>query len=136
MRKISIIWRFLFWVILSLTPSLALAVENYKVPEPGPRSGIIPIDPTKWDFANLGALVISIILTLSGIVAVVVIIWAGVRYMSAGGDVAKTEKAKQTIIWAVVGLLAISFSWLAFKAVTEVFNGEDYSNANIIEVPY
>ncbi len=51
--------------------------------------------------------IINVIIGLLGIVAVVVIILGGVQYMTAGGDAAKVKKAKDTILYGVIGLIII-----------------------------
>ena len=51
--------------------------------------------------------VTRVIAFISGITAVIIIIIAGFMYVTSGGDSGKVNKAKQTIIYAVVGLLVI-----------------------------
>ncbi|OGL67150.1 hypothetical protein A2856_03730 [Candidatus Uhrbacteria bacterium RIFCSPHIGHO2_01_FULL_63_20] len=46
-----------------------------------------------------------------GIIAVVIIIFAGFRYMTSGGDVDKTSSAKRMLVQAVVGLVIILSSF-------------------------
>lgn len=56
------------------------------------------------------------IIAVSGIIAVIFIIVGGVNYMSSSGDSGKTEKAKKTILYAVIGLAicALSFAIVNF----------------------
>ncbi|MCL2037522.1 pilin [Candidatus Saccharibacteria bacterium] len=42
-----------------------------------------------------------------GMVAVIFIIMAGYRYLTANGDPAKAQKAMQTILYAVIGLVVV-----------------------------
>lgn len=58
-----------------------------------------------------------------GIVAVVIIIFGGVQYTTSAGDAAKVTKAKNTILYGVVGLV---IALLAFAIVNFVI-------ANIIK---
>ncbi len=51
---------------------------------------------------------------IAGIVAVVVIIVGGVRYVTSGGDATGVKNAKNTILYAVVGLVII----IAAAAIT------------------
>lgn len=53
--------------------------------------------------ANLVALV-------AGIAAVIVIVIAGFRYVTSGGDAAKAKNAKDTIVGAVIGLVVIALA--------------------------
>lgn len=47
---------------------------------------------------------VNLIALIVGIAAVIVIIIAGIRFMSSGGDANKVATAKSTILYAVIGL--------------------------------
>lgn len=49
--------------------------------------------------------VINLLLTIIGIVAVIMIIVGGIRYTTSGGDSGQINSARDTIIYAVVGLV-------------------------------
>lgn len=49
----------------------------------------------------------DIIAFVAGAAAIIIIIVAGIRYMTAGGDAAKISTAKNTIIGALVGIAVI-----------------------------
>ena len=49
--------------------------------------------------------VINAIIAVLGLVAVVVIILGGVQYMTSAGDSGKVKKAKDTILYGVIGLV-------------------------------
>lgn len=44
---------------------------------------------------------------IAGFIAVGMIIYAGIQYITANGDTAKTKKATNTIIFSIVGLVVI-----------------------------
>lgn len=46
----------------------------------------------------------------AGIAAVIVIVIAGLKYVTSGGDAAKTKSAKETIMSAVIGLIVIALA--------------------------
>lgn len=56
--------------------------------------------------ALIGSL-ISVLLGSLGIVFVILIVQAGIMYMTAAGDPAKVDKAKKTIMQAVIGLIIL-----------------------------
>ncbi len=68
--------------------------------------------------------IINVVLGVIGIVAVVVIIVGGVSYLTSQGDAGKVAKAKNTILYGVVGMMV---ALLAFAVVnfilTSVFSG-------------
>ena len=55
--------------------------------------------------------IINFFLYAVGIAAVVMIIYGGYLYISSGGDAGKLAKAKNTILWAVIGLAVVVLSY-------------------------
>lgn len=49
--------------------------------------------------------IINGIIAVLGVVAVVVIIIGGIGYMTSSGDAGKVKKAKDTILYGVIGLI-------------------------------
>jgi len=62
--------------------------------------------PTPTDDVVLQS-ILNIFYFLVGVVAVIVIILAGIRYSTSGGDSGKVASAKNQILYAVVGLIVI-----------------------------
>ena len=46
----------------------------------------------------------------SGIIAVIMIIYGGIQYVTSVGNPQTTSKAKNTLIYSVVGLLIVIFA--------------------------
>jgi len=69
-------------------------------------------------------IIINVALGIIGFIAVAMIIVGGVQYTTSAGDAAKVTKAKNTILYGVVGLV---IALLAFAIVnfilTNIFNG-------------
>ena len=59
-------------------------------------------DRSVWDITKQ---IINVIIAVLGIVAVVVIVLGGVSYVTSQGDPAKTKKARDTILYGVIGLV-------------------------------
>lgn len=53
------------------------------------------------------AAILGTVYLVAGIVAVIVIIIGGIRYTTSGGDSGGVQSAKNTILYAVVGLVVI-----------------------------
>ena len=51
------------------------------------------------------------VLGFLGIIAVVIILFAGFRWMTSGGDEDKISKSKQMLVAGVIGLLIVLFSY-------------------------
>ncbi len=61
--------------------------------------------------------ILNAIIGVIGLVAVVFIIIGGINYMTSSGDSQKTKKAKDTILYAAIGLIVCA---LAFAVVNFV----------------
>lgn len=59
------------------------------------------------------------ILYIIGIIAIIMLIFGGIRYVTSGGDSKKVTDAKNTILYAIVGLVV---ALLAFAIVNFVLN--------------
>ena len=54
--------------------------------------------------------VVNIMSMIVGILAVIMIIYAGFRYVSSGGDSSGISGAKNTLIYAIVGLIVVAMA--------------------------
>lgn len=63
--------------------------------------------------------ILNAVIAVLGLVAVVVIIIGGVQYMTSSGDAGKVKKAKDTILYGVIGLVICV---LAFAIVNFVIS--------------
>jgi hypothetical protein len=61
--------------------------------------------------------VINIFSTIVGVVAVIMIIYGGMRYITSGGDSSKITSAKNTIIYALIGLVVVALAQFIVKFV-------------------
>ena len=61
----------------------------------------------------------SIALAIVGALSVIMLIWGGVRYIISGGDSKKITDAKNTILYAIIGLI---IAVLAYAIVRFVLN--------------
>lgn len=58
---------------------------------------------------NITGIINSVIAVL-GILAVIVIIIGGIQYMTSNGDSGKVKKAKDTILYGIIGLVIVILS--------------------------
>lgn len=75
------------------------------------------------DVGSVVTAVVNILSWVVGVVAVVMIIVAGFKYVTAGGDAAKVTSAKGTLMYALVGLviaaLAQTIVWFVLGKVVK-----------------
>ncbi len=73
--------------------------------------------------------IINWILAVLGLVAVIMVIIGGFTYMTSQGDPTKTKKARDTILYGIIGLI---IALLAFAIVNfvlaNIFTGESGTN--------
>jgi hypothetical protein len=70
--------------------------------------------------ATLGTIV-QVVLSLLGIVFIILIIYAGIIWMTAEGDEAKVEKAQKILRNSIIGLLITLSSWAIYLLVETAF---------------
>ncbi|MDA0208238.1 MAG: pilin [bacterium] len=80
----------------------SLQVEDLLSPEFQSSTGL-----GNQDFETTIGGIISVVLGLLGIVAVVIVLIGGFKYMTAGGNTTKTDDAKKLLIAGVIGLAII-----------------------------
>ena len=65
--------------------------------------------------------VINTMLFIVGILAVIMIIYAGIRYTTAHGDKGQVESAKNTLMYSIVGLVVAIIAYALVNWVTGLF---------------
>ena len=86
--------------------SLSQGIRSVKTPE--------MVDAIVQNEADIYALVNTIanaVLFVIGVMSVGILMWGGVRYALSGGDSKKVTEAKNTILYALIGLLIVIFSY-------------------------
>lgn len=65
---------------------------------------------------------INISVSLAFVALVVVLVWAGIKYLTSGGEPKAIQSASQTVTWALLGLLFMIISWLVLQLI-QAFTG-------------
>ncbi len=102
MKKIAILGTAIAVFALTVMPALALDVGlNY-----GTYTGL----GTKDIRAGVMSIV-NVMLGFLGIIAIIIILWGGFRWMTAGGNEEKVGEAKKIITAGIIGLIIIFVSY-------------------------
>lgn len=72
---------------------------------------------------NAVKLGLNLFSAIVGIIAVVMIIVGGVKYITSGGDSGNIQSAKNTIMYAVIGLVVVALAQIIVNFVLERFVG-------------
>ena len=67
--------------------------------------------------------IVNIMLFILGAIAVIMIIIGGIRYTTSNGDASNTKSAKDTILYAVVGLVVAILAYAIVNFVVSQFGG-------------
>jgi hypothetical protein len=68
---------------------------------------------------------ITLFLGIIAVGAFASLIYSGFVYITAGGDVSKTEKARKNILWAIIGIILAVSSYVLVQLVTSVFDSNN-----------
>lgn len=80
-----------------------------------------PFDTT--DVQTIITNVLSAIFGIAGTIATAMIVYAGILYTTSGGDQKKLDAAKNTLTYAIVGLLVIGLSYAIVNFIIGAING-------------
>ena len=62
------------------------------------------------DLSTIAAKIVNIFSIVVGIVAVLMIIYGGFKYITSGGDTGNVSSAKNTLIYAIIGLIIVALA--------------------------
>lgn len=82
------------------------------------------------DIENLVANIISMVVALAFIVMLVLLITAGFKYLTSGGEPKAIQSAHQTVTWALLGILFMAIAWLILQLIA-AFTDIDVAVFNI-----
>lgn len=66
--------------------------------------------------------IVNIISIIVGVISIIFIIYGGFRYITSGGDSGKVGNAKNTLIYAVIGLVVVALAQVIVNVVLTTAN--------------
>ena len=90
------------------------------------ETGVITIpDPlgNKTLTQIIDSIINNAILPIAFGVALIMIIWGGIMYMTAGGSEDKVTKARKAIMWAMIGLAIVVAAKFIVQAIEAILKG-------------
>lgn len=76
--------------------------------------------------------VVNVILGLAGVVLFIMLILGGFSYITSGGDPKKVESARNTLTYAIGGMIFIALAYLILKFI-ETFTGVPVTEFKIFQ---
>lgn len=95
---------------------LALTIGGVEVKPPAvlPQGGL----PEAF---NIGSNLVALAFTIIIIIALFLLLWGGIKWISSGGDKTKIEGARKTITYTIIGLILVFLSFFIVNLVTGIF---------------
>ena len=81
-------------------------------------NGVATLSCIPGVFQNL----VAAALGFAGVVALFLIVYSGIRFITSSGDPKAVEGARNTLTWAIIGLIVIILSFTIIKFIA-VFTG-------------
>ncbi len=78
--------------------------------------------------------VTNILLFLIGAISVIMLIIGGIRYVVSGGDQTSITSAKNTILYAIIGIIVAFLAFAAVRFVTEQLKKSTSTGSNVAVV--
>ena len=105
----------IFFMLFATVPVQAQDVSE------GLQGGVRDANPetTGQDLMGIFQTIANILLFLLGAIAVIMLIIGGFRYVVSGGDSNAVESAKNTILYAIVGIVVAFLAWAAVDFVID-----------------
>lgn len=96
--------------LLPTEPAYAQATKDAICDGIGATGGNCNAKPAEDSVNNLVATIINVFSWIVGVIAVIFVIYGGFRYITSGGDSNKVSSAKNTILYAIVGLVIVALA--------------------------
>lgn len=74
--------------------------------------------------------IISIMAGLGFVALLVLLVWAGFKYLMSGGEQKAVQSAHQTVTWALLGIVFMAVGWLILLLI-ETLTGIKVTEFNI-----
>lgn len=113
--------------LLPISAYLALANASSVYAQDRPSSWIDGIGQSPTGVTSIPQLiqkVLNFAIGFAVVVCVVILIFAGYQYMTAGGDENKISTATKSLTWAIVGLVVCFIAVLLVKFVGDTILGQ------------
>ncbi len=78
--------------------------------------------------------IISIMAGLGFVVLLVMLVWAGFKYLTSGGEQKAIAQAHQVVTWALLGIVFMAVAWLILQLI-HTFTGINVTIFNINVLP-
>lgn len=121
--------------LLLLSATTAFAQPATQAPFPTGTVGIAPpssIGGANIDINTLIAFIINAIIVLGIVLSLIFLLYGGIRWIISGGDKAKVDSARSTIVASIVGLIIVILAWVIINSVLYIFHAGSLTTGFVI----
>lgn len=117
--------------LLAISLSFVLYITPvYADPNPSPTPYFGPGPGGLFEIEQLFGSVISVIVSLGFIGMLVMIVMAGFKYVTSGGEPKALQAAHQTLMWALLGVVFLAVAWIILQLIAN-FTGLSITVFNV-----
>lgn len=106
-------------IISSLSIALPVYAGANVNPCPSNLGTICTLGPDQ--FGPIISTALNVIIVIAILIAVFFLVWGGIKWITSGGDKAKVESARNTIIAGIIGLVFVFLAYFIISLVTNIF---------------
>jgi len=113
-------------IIFVAIMGLAIIINAYAAPTSGTKTSTAKLKNPLGEIDTVGELAGQIVKTLMGVVgviAVLMLIWGGIMYMTSAGNDEKIGTAKKIITGAIIGLVVSILAYVIVDFVIKAIGG-------------
>lgn len=101
---------------------IAFSIADTPIPMPGGLPSILTDDPNQALKAIIQT-AIELLFVIAILSAISLIIYAGILWITSGGDKEKLQKARSRLTYAIVGLSIVLASFLIVSVIVTILGG-------------
>lgn len=105
-------------VVLLILPYFVFAASPLNKLKSVGSTGGYDTSGNETQFAGILGTVVGVFLSLLGIIFVILTVYAGYRWMTAGGNEEKVTKAKETLWRSIIGLIIVVGSYAIWTLIS------------------
>lgn len=113
-----------FLTILLILGVLAIAVPTLAADPIVGGGGVLnnPIGGSDMKAEDIVLKIIKYLIGVLGVIALVMVVYGGFQYIYSAGNSERLQKARDTIIYAIIGMVVVILSLSILRFVTSAFN--------------
>ncbi len=124
----------IFFILFFIFASLFFPVPSMAIDQP-----VLDVNAEQAGFEkDLGKFVqvgLNSVLLIAAVLVLFQVVWAGLQWITSGGDKGKTEEARNKIVASIIGIAIVAASYAIFRVVLYVLGIENPFDGEMNNIP-